>query len=219
MYKVQLRAEFNLFVPDCPGFGVSTALPNNSIPATTDVLLALIREVSGERPIYIVAHSVSSIIGTSICQELGKQLSAFFSVEGNLTVADAYFSSLVTQYTSVSAFQREFIETIYNRAKDDAALRRYFAGVQVATLAGLEGWGKSSAELSKAELAGRQFQELGCRKIYYWDEQSASSETQEFIRTNHIPNLKYKHGGHWPMIKQPEICYKDMFDFFLDTKD
>jgi len=80
----------------------------------------------------------------------------------------------------------------------------------------LEGWGKSSAELSKAEIAGRQFQELGCKKVYYWDEHSTPPKTQEFIHAHHIPNMKYIDGGHWCMIKQPEICYKDIFDF-LDT--
>lgn len=79
---------YNLYVPDLPGFGVSPFnLHVSQLSNMADFLKDVIRSISGNRPLVLVAHSMGSIIGTLLCKLLEAQIKLFVSVEGFL-IAD-----------------------------------------------------------------------------------------------------------------------------------
>lgn len=215
LFSTNLKNYFNLFVPDLPGFGGSPLQPEHtSLESTSSLLLELIRQVSEKGTIYLVAHSIGSIIGTWVAQKLKHRIGGYFCIEGNLTRSDAYFSGLAVQYKTADQFFHEFGDRIYNMAKGSEAFQTYFASVCHAHPEAMMGWSKSSVIHSTIERSGNEFASLDCAKLYYWGKEDTPTETQEFIKAVSLPNKKFTNSGHWPMIDQPDQCCQDIIEFF-----
>ncbi len=210
----KLNEQFNLYVPDFPGFGISPLKSQKpSLEEASKLLINLIRKVSGNDTIFIIAHSVGGIIGTRTAQKLTNQVKTYFNIEGNLTAQDAYFSGQAVNFDTPAEFKEDFLQQVYKMAKDDYVFKRYFASVCQAQPQALMGWGKSSAKYS--DNAGEEFLSLSCSKRYYWCENNTSDDTQRFIKEYSVPNRCFYNEGHWPFISQPDMCSKDILDFFL----
>ncbi|MEM8890161.1 MAG: alpha/beta fold hydrolase [Bacteroidota bacterium] len=106
VFESQLNAEFNLYVIDLPGFGVSPIHPDYiSIEEQANLLTNIIlAETQNQQKVNLVAHSLSGLIGTWICQRLQEKVHIYFNIEGNLTEADSYFSSKALQFNSAKEF-------------------------------------------------------------------------------------------------------------------
>jgi len=90
VFESKLAREYNLYVVDMPGFGASPYnFSVNTMKKQADLLVEVIRTTAHEEPVVIVAHSIGALIGTWVCQSLGRQIQYYFNVEGNLTEADS----------------------------------------------------------------------------------------------------------------------------------
>ena len=218
VFSSELAASHSLFAPDLPGFGVSPCQPGKvSLKDTAGVTIDLIRALSGNRPILLVGHSLGSVIATWVAHELGETVKAVFSIEGNLTRSDGYFSALAAEFEDPTAFYRYLLDLIYERAAKSEAYQRYLASLRFAIPEAMMAWGRSSAQLGKTGTHGSDFASLKCAKLYYWGAESTPEETQRFIETHNIPNRQYTGDTHWPMVETPDVCYQHMGEFFTSV--
>lgn len=216
-FSSPLRNNFNIYIPDFPGFGASPLQTSTvSLENSEELILRVLATISKNNKIFIVAHSLGSIIGTWICQELKSQAVGFFNIEGNLTREDAYFSGMARDYEDADKFHKNLLSHIYEKARNTPALQRYFASICFAQPVALLGWGKSAATHSETRKSGREFASLDCAKLYYWGIESTPEATQNFIKTKSIPNKCFGKGSHWPMVEHPEQCYGDILAFFIN---
>lgn len=218
LLESNLGDDFDLYAPDFPGFGVSPVRPGRtSLADVAEVLVELIEDLAPSGQVFLVAHSAASIIATTVTRAIPERVAAVFSVEGNLTAADAYYTGQVARYASGEAFKAAFLEQVFDLAREDGAFRRYFAGVSFADPEALMGWGRSALEMSDA--AGDDFISLDCPKVYYWRSQDPPEETRRFIRSSELPTLTYPGSGHWPMVDHPRRCAEDIGRFLRGVSE
>lgn len=210
-----LIKDFNLFVPDLPGCGVT---PSNGEPLTLEghahCLIKLIDKISSDKNLFLVAHSVSGLIGTLLCKHYGEKLKGYISVEGNLLEADSYYSSLPIS-NSKEVFFKKYTDSIYEKSNSRIDFRRYLSSIYFADIDSLFVWGKSTEKYISGNRAAREFINLQCEKKYIWGDKDTPIETQEFIKNNNIPNIYLEDVGHWPMIEVPNKFYGLLNDFFM----
>jgi pimeloyl-ACP methyl ester carboxylesterase len=214
----ELVESYSLFVPDLPGFGVSPPQPERmSLEGATEVILSLINVLSRNKAVLLVGHSLGSVVATQVARKLGETVKGFFSIEGNLTRSDGYFSAQAAGFQQADAFYRYFLDLIYKRAENSEVHQRYLASVRFASPEAMMAWGRSSALLGDSGRHGLEFVSLTCQKTYYWSMESTPKETQDFIVKYNIPNRQYTDAGHWPMIETPDKCYSAINRFFANV--
>ena len=201
--------DFNIYVLDLPGFGVSPANPNfPTIKAQADLLSNIIsEETKNQTDINIVAHSIGSLIGTWISKHLNDRINYYFNVEGNLTEADSYFSSKPLNFETIEGFTNSFEKEIFEAAQYEERYKRYYSSLRFATTEGMKNWSFTSQVHIKDNLCGIEFKNLNCNKIYIWGDMDTPKETQDFILENNIPNRLFKNVGHWHMLENSEAFY------------
>lgn len=124
-FSSPLTKNHDLYVPDLPGFGATPPMPGlEGIQGLTALLGDLIRDVSGDRPIVVVAHSLGGVIGTWLCERFVDKVVTYINVEGNLTEADAYFCGLANDFDSASEFQRAYDKKVFAMLGDSEAVIR-----------------------------------------------------------------------------------------------
>lgn len=212
VFESSLAGEFNIYVVDLPGFGVS---PINqtylSIKEQADLLSKVIKEeTQGQGLVNIVSHSLGSLIGTWVCKKLADRINYYFNIEGNLTEADSYFSSKPLGFETAEEFVQSFQAEIFEIAKSEERYKRYYSSLRFADPAGMRNWGLSSQEHIKDNKCGMEFRELPCKKIYVWGDVDTPLDTQRFISEHAIPNRLYKGIGHWHMVENSKQFYEDL---------
>ncbi|MDC6365721.1 MULTISPECIES: alpha/beta fold hydrolase [Flavobacteriaceae] len=208
-FESSLNDDFNLYVIDLPGFGVS---PLNkeyiSIREQADLVTKIIEEEAlNNQKVSIVSHSLGSLIGTWICQNLKENINYFFNIEGNLTKADSYFSSKPLNFKTAYEFAESFEKEIFEIAKSDERYRRYYSSLRFADPEGMRNWSLTSQEHINGNKSGMEFKTLTCNKVYIWGDVDTPHETQKFLLENVIPNQLYKGVGHWHMVENSEQLY------------
>lgn len=204
-------AEYELIVPDFPGFGASPFQQKwATFQSTAECLLELINQMTRSTKIFIVAHSLSGITATTVMEALGEQGLGLFNIEGNLVIQDAFFTGKTGEFTDDGEFKKFFVDWILKKAVTEPVFHRYAASLQFADPRALMNWGKPSGVLS--ETAGLRFAALP-NKFFYWGN-GTSPEAQSFLTRACIPNLNYGNGTHWPMITKPENCGTQIAKYF-----
>jgi len=212
-----LAEGFNLYVPDLPGFGVSPRRPDvNTVADSTKVLLDLIEGISKDAEVYLVGHSLGGIIGTWVAgsERLTGRVVAFANIEGNLTVADTFATSLTQNYDDPNAFFEFFSGVVVSRLGEGPAFRRFLASLTLADPGVLLSWGKSCVAATGETKSGEEYAALDVDTLYIWGDENTPEMTRDFILENNINNWEVKGAGHWVMIDKSEECYGAIHDFF-----
>lgn len=155
----------------------------------------------------LVAHSVAGIIATETAAILDRDPSLIISVEGNLTAADAYFSGQAVNYSSPFEFYRNFSSSILDLVNKGDVPMSYYASLQFADPNTLWALGRSTQDYDEP---GKDFKKLDCPSVYYWCDETLSSESQAFMKANDLNNQQMDGLGHWPMNKSPERFYSQL---------
>lgn len=208
----ELASNFNIYIPDFPGFGVSPSQSNKlSMEDTLETLKILITEISANNKLGFIGHSMGGIIGTWLTKFYQDKTIGFVNIEGNLTLADCFYSGLTTKFENSEKFYSFLKEEIFNKIQGNA-LERYFASFNFALPEVMYNWGRSGTEASRT--IGDEYLKLSCPKTYFWSPNSTPKETQKFIADNNIENLVFQNSGHWPMIDETKKCYSEILKFF-----
>jgi pimeloyl-ACP methyl ester carboxylesterase len=200
-----LAERAHIYVFDLPGHGASPPrLEGLTVDSAADIWCDLLLTFSASRSVILVGHSMASIIATRAAQLLHHPPRLVISLEGNLTLADAYLTGQAAQFQTPEAFFTSFQNQILRMAEQDDIMRRYAASLQFADPATLWALGRSVVEQPDPGMA---FVNLACPKIYYWDSASISEDAQAFLRKHSFPQRKFDGLGHWPMVKSAEAFY------------
>ena len=217
-FDSSLTGQFNVFVPDLPGFGVT---PCQGAPKTiqqlTRIMIGLIEDLSPSNKIYLAAHSIAGLIGTWICQHFQDKIGGYASIEGNLTEPDSYYSSLPIDYDKEEFFKK-FTSSVYEKARSRVDFRRYLGSIYFADVDAMMAWGQSVKDFVQGDRPGMEFLALDCPKLYIWGDKDTPLATQKFIREHGVPNVYLEGIGHWPMIEVPGRLYDVVGSFFNASK-
>ena len=212
-FKHRIAEEVRIILFDPPGFGASPARPEGiTIKDCAAIWKDLIDTFTKSKKLVLVAHSVAGIIATETATLMDRIPSLIVSVEGNLTAADAYFSGQAVNFNSPSEFYQRFSNNILNLVNKGEVPMRYYASLQFADPNTLWTLGSSTQDYSEP---GNDFKKIECPTVYYWSEETLSSESKAFLEANDLNYQKLDGLGHWPMVKSPERFYSQLLSDIL----
>lgn len=214
LFDTPLARDFRLMVPDLPGFGASPPAPGRaSIDGMADVVVGLIERLSPAGPIGLVGHSLGSPIAVRAAERLAPRVAALFSVEGNLTEADIFFSSRAVDFEDPEAFKQDSTSMIWRLAATRPELRRYHGSLAFADAETLWRLGRDSVPASRKQAFGAAYRSLACPTFYYWSGSNTPEVTQHYLRDHRIRHQQYQ-ASHWPMVEIADQTAAAMGDFF-----
>jgi pimeloyl-ACP methyl ester carboxylesterase len=204
-FTARLAQRARILALDLPGHGESPARPGGlTVEESAQVWRDAIAALSSSRRVVLVAHSMGSIIATETARLLERLPELVISVEGNLTLADAYFSGEAARFADPRTFHAHFQRKILELAACDETLRRFSDRIRHADSRTL--WVLGRSVLAR-QTPGSDFLGLGCPTVYYWDAASVGEEAKRFLLEHVVRHRSFDGQGHWPMIKVPESFY------------
>ena len=212
-----LASAFELLAPDWPGGGVAPAGRVDDLDGLADWLTRGIDRYTPGGPIGLVGHSLGAAVAVRAVSRL-QRVVGVFSIEGNLTTADAYFSGLATAFEAPEEFRNHLLARVRAMAEGatpglSEALWRYHASLSLAAPETLWKIGRCAGAASRLNALGEEYQALCVPSLYYWSRESTPPETQEYIRRHTLHNVEFT-GGHWPMVEQPQETASQIAAFF-----
>jgi pimeloyl-ACP methyl ester carboxylesterase len=215
----KLSSAFELLAPDLPGAGLSPILAG---PADLDALAEWLARAIGRRsptvPVGVVGHSLGAAVAVRAVRRLQTAALGVFSIEGNLTEADAYLSGEAVGFRTGEAFQEHLLRRVRTLAEDPAsgsarALWRYHANVTLGEPEALLDLGRSAKAASAGDGLGTEYRALTIPALYYWSAANTPPATQEYLRRHALLSRSFR-GGHWPMVEDPAGTAHEIASFF-----
>lgn len=211
-FSSPLASAHNLYVPDLPGSGVTPPISDvRSIASAASLLVSLLTDLSGARPIVLVGHSLGSLIAVEAARVLGDRILLLVSVEGNLTDDDTYLIRF-TKFDTPKTFYEAMTRHIASLDGDKEALLRYSTSLRLADPETLWHLGRSGLAATGETLGAESFLATKCRKAYYWGGSSLSEKSRNLLTEWPILKREFSDAGHWPMITRARQFYATLAD-------
>ena len=219
LFSPRLTSQFELFAPDLPGAGLTPLGPHAvDLDVLAEWLARAIQQRSAGGYVGVVGHSLGSAIGVRAVRRIQDRALGVFSIEGNLTEADAYLSGEAMAFQSGETFQDHLLHRVRTLAEgagsaSSRALWRYYASMSLATPDALLGLGRSASAASAGDGLGAEYRALAVPNLYYWSPANTPVATREYIHRHALCNRSFG-GGHWPMIEDPDTTTQQIASFF-----
>ncbi|NJO33512.1 MAG: alpha/beta hydrolase [Rhodospirillales bacterium] len=185
------------------GFGASPPRDDvRTIAQHAKVVAALADAVSSTDPVGLVGHSVGSMIAVEAASQLAQRFGGLFSIEGNLTAEDAYFSGRAADFDDPHAFKRRLLDDLWTMAQTQPILRRFHGTMTLADPVTMWTLGCDARRLSIGDAPGQAYLSLR-PSLYYWSPHSTAESTRKWIARSGMANLQFTEASHWPTIDQP----------------
>jgi len=203
LFDTELASRFRMVVADLAGFGASPPRPGlHTIARHAAAVAELVSSSPGQGPVGLVAHSVASMIAVEAAPRLGARFAGLFSIEGNLTAEDAYFSGRAADFNDPLTFKQRFLDDIWTMAQEQLPLRRYFASAVLADPTAMWELGRDALRRSVDDQPGLAYRRVH-PSLYYWSQASTVESTRRWIVRSGIAQRQFTEGGHWPMVDKP----------------
>jgi pimeloyl-ACP methyl ester carboxylesterase len=216
LFATPLADRFRLVAPDLAGFGASP--PRHNVRAIADhaeAVGALVGSRPMPGPVGLVAHSVASMIAVEAVPRLGARFAGLFSIEGNLTAEDAYFSGRAADFADPFTFKMRFLDDLWTMAREQLVLRRYFAAAMLADPTAMWEFGHDARRRSIDDRPGQAYRRVR-PSLYYWSPATTLESTQRWIAQSGIEQRQFTDASHWPMVDKPENTAGAITTFFDD---
>lgn len=211
---------FELVLVDLPGFGGSPSKPGVAlIRDYARIVAELASVVSRRESVGLIGHSIASAIAVAASELLSPPPIGVFSIEGNLTEDDAYFTGKAADWEGAEPFKKAFLNEIWEMGASNIELRRYFGGVIMAQASAMWSLGKDAKRVSVGDSVGHAYRALKVPSLYYWSEATTPARTRQFIDAYSIPNRQYTAASHWPTVADPEATANAIIEFFLSVAE
>lgn len=215
LFATSLAKHHRLIAADLPGFGATPWQSGlTSIAHYGHAAAELAHVLARGSQIGLVGHSIASPIALAAARALGPDCNGFFSIEGNLTPDDAYFSGQAADYSDADTFKQAMLAGIWARAQEMAILQRYYAELVHADPQAMWRLGCDARRLSSDDTFGREFAALATRKLYYWSRDNTPASTIAWLEASDLPQLEFFHASHWPSVDAPGATAAALYDFF-----
>jgi pimeloyl-ACP methyl ester carboxylesterase len=217
LFDTLLAHSFRLIVVDLPGFGASPPRHDvQTIEQHASAVATLVNAMAATNPIGLVGHSIGSMIAVRAAARLGQRFAGLFSIEGNLTAEDAYFSGKAADFDNPHAFKDRLLEELWAMAQTQPILRRFHGTMTQADAVTMWTLGRDARRLSVGDAPGQAY--LRVRpSLYYWSPLTTADSTQGWIARSGIANLQFVNAGHWPTIEQPAATARAIQSFFTQS--
>jgi pimeloyl-ACP methyl ester carboxylesterase len=218
--ETALLEYFELVLIDLPGFGGSPSKPGVAlIRDYAGAVAELASIISRHEPVGLIGHSIASAIAVAASDLLSHPPIGVFSIEGNLTEDDAYFTGKAADWEGAEPFKEAFLNEIWEMSVSNIELRRYFGGVIMAQAPAMWCLGRDAKRVSAGDSVGHAYRALKVPSLYYWSEATTPVRTRRFIDAYSIPNRQYTAASHWPTIAAPEATANAIIEFFLGAAE
>jgi pimeloyl-ACP methyl ester carboxylesterase len=203
-----LGSLFHLYAPDLPGSGATPADRGmTTIDAIADRVARAIDEAGSVPSVALVGHSLGAAIGGRAVRKVRCGVSGLFSIEGNLTEEDAYFSGQAARFARADEFKQHLLGQIDALAGNasparEPSLRRYHSSLAASDPEMLWAIGRDAAAASAGDALGAEYRALTIPTWYYWSPANTPVATQQYVRRHRLANESFS-GGHWPTIENP----------------
>lgn len=215
LFNSDLPKKYRIYVPDLPGFGVSPTLQNQSVDSVVERLQGLIRSVSKDRKIGLVAHSWGGVVGVELAKILEKQVVGYIDVEGSIVDPDYFFKEkALDPKTQAKEFSEYYIDFQHSVMNESEAQKRYYASIRFADPLNLLPWIRSNLSKIKDGAVGDRYKALKCPKSYFWTTNGRHYVHVDWLDENHLKHQSFDNCGHWPMIDVPKNFYSAVENFF-----
>ena len=201
-------SEWNMLVPDLPGYGCSpwTTEPL-SLTAHAEHLASWLRK-TGRGPVVVVGHSMGSVVGLLLCELHPELVQAMVDVDGNKSLDDCIFSSQAAAY-AINDFLREGFdrlrEIVFQAGRDDRAQRGYYVSLR---LCDPRLYHLNSTELvaiSRQEKLAMRLVVLSVPSLYLAGSPNGVSEHSKRLLDDAGANwCAIQPAGHWPFVDRPD---------------
>jgi pimeloyl-ACP methyl ester carboxylesterase len=219
LFSAPFLGSFELLAPDLPGAG---GTPGDICESVLDSLAGWLARAIQSRtpagPIGLVGHSLGAPVAVRAARLLGERVAGVFSIEGNLTEADAYLSGHATASDTPEAFHAYLLRQVRAMAETDVtkrsdALWRYHASLNFASPEAVWALGRSAHAASAHDGLGDEYRALDVPSLYYWSRDNTPLATQHYLTRHRVRNLPFS-GGHWPMVEAAEETAATIGAFF-----
>ncbi|MEO1228620.1 MAG: alpha/beta hydrolase [Myxococcota bacterium] len=214
LLETALAEHFELVLVDLPGFGAS---PPKSGALVADYGRAVAELASALAPgasVGLVGHSIAAAIAVAATDHLSSPPVGVASLEGNLTMDDAFFTGMAADWPTPEAFKDAFLDALWTRGGDETELRRYFAGAVMGHAPSMWALGRDAKRVSAEDAVGHAYRRLKVPSLYYWSKATTPERTQRFIETHQLSQLQYSAPSHWPSVADPSATGQALSEFF-----
>jgi pimeloyl-ACP methyl ester carboxylesterase len=219
LFATRLGSLFELWAPDLPGVGATpVAAAVVDLDGLMEWLVRIISRASPDAPLGLVAHSLGAAVAVRVARRLAGRVIGVFSIEGNLTEADAYFSGLAASFDHPELFKQELVARVGTLADQTGerareSLVRYHRSLRGASAETLWRLARSAKAASDGDALGAEYRALGVPSVYYWSAGNTPVSTQAYLKEHRVRAAAFE-GGHWPMIEQPHETASQIAGFF-----
>ena len=198
LLSTPLALRFNLKPVDLPGFGGTPKLAGKtSLAALADFVCETVEQVDAR---ILIAHSASSIIASLVA--IKKPIETILSIEGNITLDDAYFSGMAADFDDPFVFKDAFLSRLKNLSETNPIYRRYYGMVRLADAAALWELGCDVKRLSGTQMPG-ELLARAAKVHYFFNPGNCPASTIEWLRGGHVNPIEMKSASHWMSVDQP----------------
>ena len=220
--KTSLADKFEILQPDLPGFGGAGAVADVplTINACRDFILKLMETASPRQRVGLVGHSIGAAIAVAVALSAPSKVCGVFSVEGNLTEADAFLSGKAANFDDPTAFKTEFVAFLSAEAKSNPSIARYLTAARKADAQAMWSLGRDVVVRGAGHQFGAQMLSLNEAKIphaYYWGRHNTAECTRDWIDcvdAGAFRSIEFTEAGHWPFIDDPAETARTIQSFF-----
>lgn len=215
--------EWNLLVPDFPGYGRSSSSKDYSFQIQIARLWRLIEHFQ-IRSFVVVGHSMGGVLATLLCQsDQNARISKLVNIEGNLTPADLFFSNAAVAAQASGRFLEWFNESfrkeeIYHHLGSCyESCRRYFASLSFSRPEAFLANAKELVSLTAANNGdteiGELYSSVSIPKVYFYGTKSVTSESLRYLERKGLQSKGLAGCFHWPMIERQKEFYTLLHNF------
>jgi pimeloyl-ACP methyl ester carboxylesterase len=196
-----LGNSYRLLPTDLPGFGSKPALATTTLSALADFVFGRAQSFGAR---FIMAHSVASIIAKMVAERSEGFIKKIYSLEGNLTAADAYFSGTAAQYDDADEFKSSFLARLAKMPQwAEQNLQRYSSAVQASDTLALWQLGCDAFRFSQENHPGERLQ-AAVQCHYICNPANCPPQTLNWLAQSAMSRTVINDASHWAPIDRPQ---------------
>ncbi len=183
---------------DLPGFGKAPLQGETTLESLAQVVDTEVRALGAE---VVLAHSVASIIASLAASNTDSPIRTLFSLEGNLTAEDAYFSGSAADHSSAESFRAAFLQRLDELAEDQQIVARYRVEVAKADPLALWQLGCDAHRFSEQHVPG-EILVKSAETVYFYNPANLPKTSLDWLISHDVRRVCLDNATHWASVDQ-----------------